>query len=183
MLVEDGGARHLKVRARPHGADGGLRLEERSSSWRGEPFSGSRFGDGDEVARAGAGPRSQEQTITPGAQSPSADRPGRARSTLLLCLAGVLRPDSGKVRFAGRRIDAEGESARSALRRREFGVLFQFGQLVAEMTAAENVALPLLLGGARRRAAQAAAFGWLDGVGRSRHRPLQPWAASVVGGG
>jgi putative ABC transport system ATP-binding protein len=90
---------------------------------------------------------------------------GSGKSTLLLCLAGVLRPDSGEVRFAGRRIDAEGESARSALRRREFGVLFQFGQLVAEMTAAENVALPLLLGGARRRPAQATARGWLARFG------------------
>lgn len=90
---------------------------------------------------------------------------GSGKSTLLLCLAGVLRPDAGEVRFAGRRIDGEGESARAALRRREFGVLFQFGQLVAEMTAAENVALPLLLGGARRRAAQAAARGWLARFG------------------
>jgi len=90
---------------------------------------------------------------------------GSGKSTLLLCLAGVLRLDSGEIRFDGRRIDDAGESARSALRRREFGVLFQFGQLVAEMTAAENVALPLLLGGARRRPAQAAARGWLARLG------------------
>lgn len=90
---------------------------------------------------------------------------GSGKSTLLLCLAGVLRPDSGEVHFAGRRIDDEGEAARSALRRHEFGVLFQFGQLIAEMTAAENVALPLLLGGARRRPAQAAARGWLARLG------------------
>ena len=90
---------------------------------------------------------------------------GSGKSTLLLCLAGVLRPDSGEVRFDGRRIDALSESERSALRRREFGVLFQFGQLVAEMTAAENVALPLLLGGARRRRAQASAREWLARFG------------------
>jgi putative ABC transport system ATP-binding protein len=78
---------------------------------------------------------------------------GSGKSTLLLCLAGVLRPDGGEVHFAGRRIDTESETARSRLRRREFGVLFQFGQLIAEMTAAENVALPLLLSGARRRQA------------------------------
>ncbi len=90
---------------------------------------------------------------------------GSGKSTLLLCLAGVLRPDSGEVHFGGRRIDAESETARSALRRREFGVLFQFGQLIAEMTAAENVALPLLLAGARRRPAQAAARKWLARFG------------------
>lgn len=90
---------------------------------------------------------------------------GSGKSTLLLCLAGILRPDAGEVRFAGRRIDTESESVRSALRRREFGVLFQFGQLVPEMTAAENVALPLLLSGVRRREAMAAAHSWLDRFG------------------
>jgi len=90
---------------------------------------------------------------------------GSGKSTLLLCLAGVLRPDSGEVTFAGRRIDTDSETARSSLRRDEFGVLFQFGQLIAEMTAAENVALPLLLAGERRRPAQAAAREWLARFG------------------
>jgi len=90
---------------------------------------------------------------------------GSGKSTLLLCLAGVLRPDRGEVHFAAKRIDGLGETARSALRRSEFGVLFQFGQLVSEMTAAENVALPLLLGGARRRPAQATALQWLARLG------------------
>jgi putative ABC transport system ATP-binding protein len=90
---------------------------------------------------------------------------GSGKSTLLLCLAGILRPDAGEVSFAGRRIDTESESVRSALRRREFGVLFQFGQLVPEMTAAENVGLPLLLSGVRRREAMTAARLWLDRFG------------------
>lgn len=90
---------------------------------------------------------------------------GSGKSTLLLCLAGILRPDAGEVSFAGRRIDSESESVRSALRRREFGVLFQFGQLVPEMTSAENVALPLLLSGVRRREAMTAARAWLDRFG------------------
>jgi putative ABC transport system ATP-binding protein len=90
---------------------------------------------------------------------------GSGKSTLLLCLAGVLRPDAGEVHFAGRRIDTESETVRSRLRRREFGVLFQFGQLIAEMTAAENVALPLLLSGARRRQAMAVARDWLRRFG------------------
>lgn len=90
---------------------------------------------------------------------------GSGKSTLLLCLAGILRPDAGEVSFAGQRIDTAGESARSALRRREFGVLFQFGQVVPEMTAQENVALPLLLSGVRRREAMTAARAWLDRFG------------------
>lgn len=90
---------------------------------------------------------------------------GSGKSTLLLCLAGVLRPDAGEVHFAGRRIDAASETVRSSLRRHEFGVLFQFGQLIAEMTAAENVALPLLLSGARRRQATAVARDWLQRFG------------------
>jgi len=72
---------------------------------------------------------------------------GSGKSTLLLCLAGILRPDVGEVRFGDRVISAESEAARSRLRRREFGVLFQFGQLVPELSAVENVALPLLLSG------------------------------------
>lgn len=90
---------------------------------------------------------------------------GSGKSTLLLCLAGILRPDAGEVRFGGRRIDADNEAARSALRRRQFGVLFQFGQVVPELTARENVALPLLLSGVGRREAMTAARSWLDRFG------------------
>jgi len=87
---------------------------------------------------------------------------GSGKSTLLLCLAGILRPDAGEVWLSGRRIDTASESERSRLRRTELGVLFQFGQLVPELTAAENVALPLLLSGVRRREAMTAANTWLE---------------------
>lgn len=90
---------------------------------------------------------------------------GSGKSSLLLCLAGILTPDSGDVRYAGRRIDDAGENARSLLRRSDFGVLFQFGQLVPELTAAENVALPLLLNGRRRSAALSVARDWLARLG------------------
>ncbi|MET7398135.1 ATP-binding cassette domain-containing protein, partial [Dactylosporangium sp. NPDC005572] len=87
---------------------------------------------------------------------------GCGKSTLLHCLAGIIRPDAGEVTFLGQRVDQLSEAARSRLRRTRFGVLFQFGQLVAELSAAENVALPLLLAGTGRRAARTAALAWLD---------------------
>jgi len=87
---------------------------------------------------------------------------GCGKSTLLHCLAGILRPDAGEVVYRGRRIDTLSEAERSRLRRTELGVLFQFGQLVMELSAAENVALPLLLAGASRRRARATALSWLE---------------------
>jgi putative ABC transport system ATP-binding protein len=85
---------------------------------------------------------------------------GSGKSTLLHCLAGILTPDPGEVHFAGRRIDTLPEAERSALRRDTFGFVFQFGQLVPELTAEENVALPLLLAGTRRAEALYRARSW-----------------------
>jgi putative ABC transport system ATP-binding protein len=98
---------------------------------------------------------------------------GSGKSTLLHCLAGIFTPDAGEVYFDGRRIDPLGEAGRSEMRRRDFGFVFQFGQLVPELTVEDNVALPLLLGRAARRDAYAAARSWLprlglDGLGRRR---------------
>lgn len=90
---------------------------------------------------------------------------GSGKSTLLHCLAGILRPEAGEVRFDGRRIDDLPDAERSALRRASFGFVFQFGQLVAELTAAENVALPLLLAGWSRRTALVEAETWFDRLG------------------
>src|SRR5437660_4700295 len=87
---------------------------------------------------------------------------GSGKSTLLHCLAGILVPGSGEVWFDGRRVDTRSEAERSTLRRDRFGFVFQFGQLVPELTAAENVALPLLLGGTRRREALVRARGWFE---------------------
>ena len=87
---------------------------------------------------------------------------GSGKSTLLHCLAGILVPDSGQVHFAGHRIDTMREPERSELRRRRFGFVFQFGQLVPELTAQENVALPLLLNGMGRSEALQRARGWFD---------------------
>lgn len=90
---------------------------------------------------------------------------GCGKSTLLHCLAGILRVDSGEVRYRDQDLGLWSEADRSRLRRTDFGVLFQFGQLVPELTAAENVALPLLLAGSGRREAREAAASWLDRFG------------------
>jgi putative ABC transport system ATP-binding protein len=90
---------------------------------------------------------------------------GSGKSTLLHCLAGILAPDDGEVHFSGGRVDTLSDAERSELRRRRFGFVFQFGQLVPELTAEENVALPLLLNGVRRGDALRQARGWIERVG------------------
>lgn len=90
---------------------------------------------------------------------------GSGKSTLLHCLAGILLPDDGEVWFGDQRVDQIGEDQRSRLRRTEFGFVFQFGQLVPELTAVDNVALPLLLNGARRHDAYDNAQTWLHTLG------------------
>jgi putative ABC transport system ATP-binding protein len=79
---------------------------------------------------------------------------GSGKSTLLHCLAGIVRPDSGTVTFEGRELSSLADAERSALRRSRFGFVFQFGQLVPELTCRENVALPLRLDGTPRRDAE-----------------------------
>jgi putative ABC transport system ATP-binding protein len=110
---------------------------------------------------------------------------GSGKSTLLHCLAGILVPDEGEVLVDGRRIDTLAETARSALRRDRFGFVFQFGQLVPELTAEENVALPLLLTGMRRDPALRQAREWcarlgLDGLERRRSGELSGGQAQRV---
>ena len=98
---------------------------------------------------------------------------GSGKSTLLHCMAGIIVPDSGEVYFDGQRIDTMRETERSRMRRDRFGFVFQFGQLVPELTAEENVALPLLLAGTRREEALRVARSWferLDLEGLERHR-------------
>ena len=110
---------------------------------------------------------------------------GSGKSTLLHCLAGILVPSQGEVLFSGKRIDTLDDKERSELRRESFGFVFQFGQLVPELTAEENVALPLLLGGLRRNDALAHAREWfarleLDGLERRRSGELSGGQAQRV---
>ncbi|CAM5427864.1 ABC transporter ATP-binding protein [Streptomyces atroolivaceus] len=87
---------------------------------------------------------------------------GSGKSTLLHCLAGIITPDSGTVTYGGRELSAMSDAERSALRRSDFGFVFQFGQLVPELTCVENVALPLRLNGVKRKQAERTALEWME---------------------
>ncbi|MCQ8193990.1 ABC transporter ATP-binding protein [Streptomyces rugosispiralis] len=87
---------------------------------------------------------------------------GSGKSTLLHCLAGIVKPDSGSVHYNGRELTAMSDAERSGLRRGEFGFVFQFGQLVPELSCVENVALPLRLNGTKRKEAETRAAAWME---------------------
>jgi putative ABC transport system ATP-binding protein len=110
---------------------------------------------------------------------------GSGKSTLLHCLAGILVPEAGEVWFNGQRLDTLSDARRSALRRDQFGFVFQSGQLVPELSAEQNVALPLLLSGTRRGPAMTAARKWfgtlgLDGLESRRSGELSGGQAQRV---
>ena len=101
---------------------------------------------------------------------------GSGKSTLLHVLSGILLPSSGTVNFGGYEVSKMRDAARSKLRLERFGFVFQDGQLVPELTALENVALPLLLIGASRAQAESNALEWLSRLGvadQAKKRPGQ----------
>ena len=87
---------------------------------------------------------------------------GSGKSTLLHCAAGILVPDEGQVLFDGQSVGELSDARRSALRRSDFGFVFQFGRLVPELSCIENVSLPLRLSGTPRRDAAGRAAEWLE---------------------
>ncbi|MFC8228085.1 ABC transporter ATP-binding protein [Streptomyces sp. NPDC057287] len=99
---------------------------------------------------------------------------GSGKSTLLHCLSGIVRPDEGTVMYAGEELGGLPEDRLSRLRRDDFGVVFQFGQLIPELTALDNVALPLLLAGIRRDQAGRRAGEWLERFGVRGQADLRP---------
>ena len=96
---------------------------------------------------------------------------GSGKTTLLHCLAGIVLPDTGSVRLFGTatgvpaEITSLDDAARSALRRTEFGFVFQQGLLIPELTAGENVALALMLNGTPRQVAEQQAAAALAALG------------------
>jgi putative ABC transport system ATP-binding protein len=99
---------------------------------------------------------------------------GCGKSTLLHLLGGLDRPSSGETYLGGRRIDRMRETALARMRRRDVGFVFQAFQLIDELTAAENVELPVLLAGRSPRMARRRSAALLDRVRlseRAKHLP------------
>jgi len=80
---------------------------------------------------------------------------GSGKSTLLHLIGGLETPTGGEIWLAGQRVDGISEARWAVLRRRSIGFVFQFFNLVSNMTVADNVELAALLGGATRREARA----------------------------
>jgi putative ABC transport system ATP-binding protein len=118
--------------------------------------------------------RGLSATIEPGEVVAITGPSGAGKSTLLHCLSGIMRPETGEVRYAGQRIDTLDEAARTRLRREHFGIVFQFGRLVPELTAAENVALPLLFERHGREEAMTVARAWLEEAGATEVADARP---------
>src|SRR5271155_3439243 len=105
---------------------------------------------------------------------------GSGKSTLLNLIAGLDRPSTGTVTVAGRRIDALGEGALARFRARHIGIIFQFFNLLDDLTVEDNVLLPAQLAGASRRNARKRAGELLERMGIEQHRDAYP--ARLSGG-
>jgi putative ABC transport system ATP-binding protein len=105
---------------------------------------------------------------------------GSGKSTLLNLVAGLDRPTAGTVTVAGRRVDSLGEAALARFRARHVGIIFQFFNLLDDLTVQDNVLLPAQLAGASRRRARTRAGELLERMGIERHRDQYP--ARLSGG-
>ncbi len=99
---------------------------------------------------------------------------GNGKTTLLHVLAGILTPDQGEVWLGGERVDQLSDAQRTVLRRRRLGFVFQDNQLLAELPADENVALPLMVDGVSRREAVTRARAMLAQVGLANEANRRP---------
>ena len=119
---------------------------------------------GSTVALAGV-----DLDILPGESVAIMGASGSGKTTLMHALAGIVTPDTGSIAFTTPtgvvRVDQLDERRRSQLRRESFGFVFQQGLLIPELTAVENVAIALMLGGTPRAAAESSAAGWLAALG------------------
>jgi lipoprotein-releasing system ATP-binding protein len=101
---------------------------------------------------------------------------GSGKSTLLNALGGLDSIDSGEVVLAGHKIHSLAEVARTQLRNRDLGFVYQFHHLLPEFSALENVMMPLLIRGDKTKVAEAKALRCLDQVGlsqRAEHKPAE----------
>jgi len=134
------------------------------------------------IYQAGAPPALADVTMTVAAGEVAAvmGPSGSGKSTLLNLIAGLDRPTSGTVTVAGRRIDTLGEGALARFRARHVGIIFQFFNLLDDLTVEDNVLLPAQLAGASRRRARAQARDLLERMGIQDHRNDYP--ARLSGG-
>jgi putative ABC transport system ATP-binding protein len=107
---------------------------------------------------------------------------GSGKTTLIRCLAGMVAADEGLITVDGERIQPRAARARSAVRLRSIGIVFQFADLLDELTVTENVSLPLRLRGGRdlRRVREVLSAVGLDGRGASRPAELSGGEAQRV---
>jgi putative ABC transport system ATP-binding protein len=99
---------------------------------------------------------------------------GSGKSTLLNLVAGLDKPTSGTITVAGQRVDTLSETRLARYRRRQVGMIFQFFNLLDDLTAADNVLLPAQLAGTPRRKARARCTELLDQLGIGRYRNTYP---------
>ncbi|WP_328539188.1 ABC transporter ATP-binding protein [Streptomyces sp. NBC_00344] len=117
-------------------------------------------------------------TVQPGESIGVVGRSGSGKTSLLLCLAGIVRPSGGRVAFRGTRIDDGSDEERSALRRTSFGFVFQFGELAPELSLLENVSMPLRFAGVRRAPAERRAREAMGDVGIAELAQRRPGQVS-----
>ena len=150
-----------------------------------------KYGAADDVIRldgvtksyqAGAPPALAEVSLSVAAGEVTAvmGPSGSGKSTLLNLVAGLDRPTAGTVTVAGRRVDSLGEAALARFRARHVGIIFQFFNLLDDLTVEDNVLLPAQLAGASRRRARIRAGELLERMGIERHRDEYP--ARLSGG-
>jgi putative ABC transport system ATP-binding protein len=117
-------------------------------------------------------------SVSPGEVVAITGQSGSGKSSLLYCLAGVLPATRGQVRFEGRTLGDLSDDEISTLRRERFGFVFQYGELLPELTVEENTALPLRLAGQRKGPALAAAGEVLERLGLGELRGRRPGQVS-----
>jgi putative ABC transport system ATP-binding protein len=105
---------------------------------------------------------------------------GSGKSTLLNLIAGLDRPTSGTVTVAGERVDTLSETGVARFRQRQIGMIFQFFNLLDDLTVTDNVLLPAQLAGTPRARARARADELLEALRIGRHRNAYP--ARLSGG-
>ena len=103
---------------------------------------------------------------------------GCGKSTLLNLIAGLETPDDGRIELAGELLNGQGEDELARTRRRHIGIVFQFFNLLEGMTVLENVALPAVIAGRNRRAAESRGRDLLDLLGIADKASITPAALS-----